>query len=283
MNADDFGLSPKINRGICEAAKAGAISSISVMANFSYVSDLIAFHKEFPTFTIGVHLNPIVGCPVLPCRLVPTLVNSDGLFWNKEFSTRLRKNAIQLSELENELVAQVTVLQEMGIKLSHLDSHQNEHLRPGYFDIFLRIARKFGIKKMRNHQHFICAECDQPLSMTIKYYLRHPYSLLLHRYTRYLMWLAKRRGMLMADRLISVGHSTGADLDERWVWENLLKNLPCGINELYCHPGFSDDISRKYDLYRAGRDRERQILCSPYFKSLLLKNHVELVSFDCLE
>lgn len=283
INADDFGLSPGINRGIREAAEAGAISSISVMTNFSYVSDLIAFHKEFPAITIGVHLNPIVGCPVLSCRSVPTLVNSEGLFWNKEFSARLQRSMIQLSELENEMVAQVTVLQDMGIKISHLDSHQNEHLRPGYFEIFLRIAGKFGIKRMRNHRYFICVECDRPLSRTIRFYLTHPYSLLLHGYTRYLMWRAQRKGMLMADRLIYVGHSTGADLNEKWVWEGILKNLPDGINELYCHPGFSDDVLRKCDSYVDGRDQEREILCSSYFKELLLKNNIELVDFNCLQ
>lgn len=282
INADGFGFTAGNNRGIWEVAEAGVITSISVNTNFPFVSDLLSFHKKFPDITIGVHLNPIVGSPVLSCKLIPSLVNNDGQFWSKKFSDRLQGKLIQEDELENELIAQVMVVRNMGVKISHLDSHQNQHLRPGYFEIFLRIAKKFGINRMRNHRHFICAECDRPLLSAMKFYLTHPYSMLLHSYTRYLMWRAQREGMLMADRLISVGHSTGATMAETWVWEGIFKSLPVGINEVYCHPGYPDDTLRKYATYIDGRDRERQILCSSLFKGLLLKNNIELVSFNCL-
>jgi predicted glycoside hydrolase/deacetylase ChbG (UPF0249 family) len=280
LNADDFGLSPGVNRGIRESVEAGVIPSVSAMANFPCVSELIAFHRDFPAVTIGGHLNPIVGRPVLPCREVPTLVDPDGRFWNREFSARLRRGLIDMQELEDELSAQVRVLRDLGIALSHLDSHQNEHLRPGYFGVFLRIAGKFGIRKMRNHRHFICAECDRPAASARRFYAAHPYSLLRHRYTRYLMWRARSKGMLMADRLIFAGHSTGASQQEEWVWEALLKNMPDGISELYCHPGYSDDWLREHERYADQRERELRLLCSPSFKELLSANRVELVGFD---
>ena len=280
LNADDFGLSPGVNRGIREAAEAGVIPSVSAMTNFPCVSELSAFHEQFPSITIGAHLNPIVGRPVLPRRAVPTLVDRDGQFWNREFSGRLQRRMINVRELEAELSAQVQVFQDLGIRVSHLDSHQNEHLRPGYFGVFLRIAGKFGIRKMRNHRHFICAECDRPAASARNFYLAHPYSLLRHRYTRLLMWRARRNGMLMADRLIFAGHGTGASQQDAWVWEAMLRNIPDGISELYCHPGYSDDWLRKHERYADQRERERRLLCSPAFKALVSANHVELVSFD---
>ncbi|GJQ22982.1 MAG: ChbG/HpnK family deacetylase [Planctomycetia bacterium] len=280
INADGFGFTHGINRAIFEVAEAGNISSMSVNTNFSAVSELPAFHKQFPHISIGVHVNPVVGRPVLPPTIISSLLRTDGEFWGDRFPAQLQKGYINLNELFQELLAQVQVVLDMGIPVTHLDSHQNQHLRPGFFPVFLKVAKTTGIKRMRTHRHFICAEHNSPRIHAARYYATHMKTLILHLYTRYLMNRAERAGMRMADRLLSVGHSTGTKKDNLKVWESMLSNLPSGINEVYCHPAYVDDTLRQYaKYYVVERRKERDVLVSPRFRQLLYKNDVDLISF----
>ncbi len=103
INADGFGFTPAINRGIRLVAAAGTISSISVTPNFPASAELAEFHRLFPRISVGVHLNPVVGRPVSACSSVPTLVNRDGFFWYTEFPRRLVRGLIDRRELFAEL------------------------------------------------------------------------------------------------------------------------------------------------------------------------------------
>lgn len=281
INADGFGFTFGINRAIFEVAEKGSISSISVNTNFPAVCELSAFHKQFPHISIGVHINPIVGRPVLSPAKIPSLLGINGEFLGDRFPAQLQKECINRNELFQELLAQVRVIQDMRIPITHLDSHQNQHLRPGFFSIFLKVAKTTGIKRMRTHRHFICTERNYPRIHAVRYYTTHPKTLVLHFYTRYLMKHAERAGMRMADRLLSVGHATGATKGSLKVWESMISNMPSGINEVYCHPAYVDDTLRQYAKYYAGeRDKEREVLISPQFRQLLAKNEVELISFN---
>lgn len=281
INADGFGFTFGINRAIFEVANAGSISSVSVNTNFPAVCELDAFHKQFPHISIGVHVNPVVGRSVLIPTRIPSLLGINGEFLGDHFPAQLQKGCINRNELFQELLAQVRVIQDMRIPITHLDSHQNQHLRPGFFPLFLKVAKTTGIKRMRTHRHFICAEYNHPKIHAVRYYATHPKTLALHLYTRHLMNRAERAGMRMADRLLSVGHTTGATKGNLKVWESMISNMPSGINEVYCHPAYVDDTLRQYAKYYAGeRDLEREVMVSPQFRQLLAKNEMDLISFN---
>ncbi len=279
INADGFGFTQGNNDAIFEVAKAKTITSISVNTNFDYITDLPIFVQKFPTVSIGIHLNPVVGKPVLPPAKVSSLLGTNGEFWANEFVNKLHSGHINLHELEAEMLAQIKVVSKMGIAISHLDSHQNQHLRPKFFRVFLNIAEKTNIKKMRTHRHFICAERSNPKVSALKYYLTHPKTTSIHTYTRIQMYKAKSRGMQMADRLICIGHTTKSTKGQIKVWQTLLKNLPSGTNEIYCHPGYPDRTLKQYASYVNERKNELDVLLSNEFKLLIQSNQVELTDF----
>src|SRR5947208_13920179 len=82
VNADDFGLSPGVNRGIANAHRDGVLTSTSLMVDTPFSADAAAIAAEMPRLTVGLH-----------AELSAALAESDGK----------RAAAICLKELERQL------------------------------------------------------------------------------------------------------------------------------------------------------------------------------------
>src|SRR2546425_4133518 len=86
VNADDFGLSAGVNRGVLEAHEAGVVSSVSVLVNAPGWTDAAQRLRDVgspplppPGLGIGLHFNLTTGRPIswggglcdAPARPVP--------------------------------------------------------------------------------------------------------------------------------------------------------------------------------------------------------------------
>ena len=78
VNADDFGATAGVSRGILEAHRRGIVSSTTAMVNLAPRSDLEAEALGLPGLGVGLHLNLTWGRPVSPSDLVPSLVDGEG-------------------------------------------------------------------------------------------------------------------------------------------------------------------------------------------------------------
>ncbi len=281
INADGFGFTPGINRAIRLVAGAGTISSISVTPNFPASAELSDFHRHFPRISVGVHLNPVVGRPVSACGSVPSLVDRDGFFWYKEFPRRLFRGLIDEKELFAELTAQIDAVLSMGVPVTHLDSHQNLHLLPRFFSLFLDLALEKNIRRMRCHRHHVCVKTWQDGESTLGFYAARPRTGAVHLYARFLMGLATKRGMKMADRLLSPP-SAGRGKDHLDFWRTAFSHLPGGTSEVYCHPGFVDDTLKRWARYVYPRQAETDLLLSGEFAALLKRSNAALIGFHDL-
>jgi hypothetical protein len=280
VNADGFGFTRGINRGIEEAVAHGIVTSISVNANFDPIEDLPEFVRTYPHISVGVHLNPVVGRPLADLTLIPTLVDGEGNFHYREFSHRLLHGRIDPGELTYELTLQIERVREMGIRISHLDSHQNQHLYPTYFPVFMDLLKRHGIACMRTHAHFAPADSPRFRLDRWLFYLRQPARLPVHLFTRYMMWRARRQGAIMADRLLTTASSGNkAELQH---WLQLLRNVPAGWSEVYCHPAYPDDELRRWATYVEERRREVAVLSSPDTREEIGRCGIELKSFHDL-
>ena len=79
INADDFGYTEGVVRGIIELHEAGLISSTSCMTNMPAWPQATAYLRQHPELGAGVHLVFNAGRPVLPAEQVPALLGQDGL------------------------------------------------------------------------------------------------------------------------------------------------------------------------------------------------------------
>lgn len=61
VNADDFGRTPGINRGIVEAHVGGIVSSTTFMVNQPATEEAAALANEHPRLGVGLHLTLCEG------------------------------------------------------------------------------------------------------------------------------------------------------------------------------------------------------------------------------
>jgi hypothetical protein len=61
----------------------------------------------------------------------------------------------------------------------------------------------------------------------------------------------------------------------------LLADLPHGMTELMCHPGY-DDESLTYSTYQTEREAELALLTNPTIKAQIQALGIELVTFGAL-
>ena len=93
---------------------------------------------------------------------------------------------------------------------------------------------------------------------------------------------AKKRGFNMADRMISHGYLDGTEKYRIDAWLSIIRMLPSGINEIYCHPGYPCDELRKYSNYLDERIDEIKVLTSDELKECIYNQKVEIISFNQL-
>jgi predicted glycoside hydrolase/deacetylase ChbG (UPF0249 family) len=282
VNADGFGFGPGATQGIIDAIRQGGfISSVSVNANFPDASRVRDLVSAFPQISVGVHLNPMAGRPCLPAAKVPSLVDDNGYFYNERFLARWRSGKINPEELRAEFEAQIErVKSYAGDRLTHIDSQENTHL--DYFDLFLSIARKWRLMRMRNNASLICLEAQRPAIARFKVYLRRPHVWLAHGYRRLQMCRARVSGMRMADRLVTVGYPMLGNKTVLENWLRVLQNLPPGTHEIYCHPAYPDETLRRWAVYYNERARELEILRRPVLSEAAHRYGVAVVGFDQL-
>lgn len=241
VNADGFGFTFGNNRGIFECLAAGVVKSVSVNTNFPAFQDTPRLAEEFPGISIGIHLDLTVGPCAADPKDVPDLVDSQGQFLGKAFPRKLLWGRIPHEQILRELTAQVECFRSRGIRIDHWDSHQNMHLHPRFARAALEVAGKYGIERMRTHDHYLFARGTARAWRAALHLASHPRRAAVYWYSSRLMRRMRRAGMRMADRLISPGIIDGRQKFHRDFWLALLDHLPEGISEVCCHPGYPDE------------------------------------------
>jgi predicted glycoside hydrolase/deacetylase ChbG (UPF0249 family) len=127
INADDFGISAEANQAIAALYKKKVISSATLLVDMpeSKAAAELARRDKIP---VGLHFNL-------------TLHNEH--FQNRsDFERQLVRGKVKKSYIQAELERQYQKMLDLGLKPTHLDSHQHIHNWPQIFPIFARFARE---------------------------------------------------------------------------------------------------------------------------------------------
>ena len=156
LHADDFGFDKDTTEATIELLECGVLTSATIMANMPASDIAIAYAKEHPEKSWGVHLTYVDGLkPMCEANEIPTLVDSEmgGGFYD---SNIVRKQAMLLRQSKQDIVkeslAQIKKLQNAGIAISHLDSHGHLHKFPSFLFAMKEISMHTGIGKIRKVQ-----------------------------------------------------------------------------------------------------------------------------------
>jgi predicted glycoside hydrolase/deacetylase ChbG (UPF0249 family) len=126
VNADDFGLSPGVNRGVAKTHSDGIVTSTSLLVNTPFSTLAATMSAEMPRLSLGLHAD-----------VSAAVAESD----------RDRAVALCRDELERQLARFRSLT---GRSPTHLDSHHNAHRDPKLTGVFVQFGERHGLR-VREH------------------------------------------------------------------------------------------------------------------------------------
>ncbi|MFQ5612945.1 MAG: carbohydrate deacetylase [Anaerolineae bacterium] len=296
INADDFGMSDGITRGIIKAWREGVVTSTSAIVNTAGGPERIAAaHVAYPDLPIGLHLNITTGRPVLPSEEVPTLVDEAGQF--RTTGTILEHLAnISLAELRAELHAQAKVLLDGGVQFDHIDYHHHLLVVYGpFFGLVRELACEYGVPVRQPVPEAVYGQIKLNggrqnnvvvARKFLNFLLRRPHlaiPLIPHVIpTAY----QKHATLLDADGIKTTNWLVTTLLRRASVdnFISVLRQLPPGVSEIVMHPGLADDQLRSItgENYIEERSVELSVLLDPRVREALGRYDIRLVDFSIL-
>ncbi|MGH7242814.1 MAG: carbohydrate deacetylase [Phycisphaerales bacterium] len=246
INADDLGLSERVNDAIFGLMGRGRLTSSTIMANGPALEAAATGTKSHPHCSFGVHLNltdlrPVTGDPALK-----PLLNEAG-----EFARKARDvpydNAL-LGAVEREWTAQIEKVRSLGVPISHVDSHHHVHTHAPLFKVLKRVQAATNVRRVRTTMN-----------------LYHPSDPLVGGFKQRL----KKLAWAAALRWKSPRTQTTDLFSWFWIYHDLLPRVPGAKTvELMVHPGSDDPVFK----------REEQLMDTPWEQRS--KSPIKLISYN---
>jgi predicted glycoside hydrolase/deacetylase ChbG (UPF0249 family) len=260
VHADDLGMTHSVNAASIKGLESGLVSSASIMVPCPWFPEMAEYAKGHPDADLGLHLTLTSERvfyrwgPVAPRDKVPSLVDSNGYFHlNWAETTR-----IDAKEVELELRAQIERALAMGVRPTHLDSHQYRLFENGK-EIFQSVQR-------------VAHEYKLPVFLVRDWFADRPYL----------------ESSLSPDDLV-VDHTVTIEpgvRPEKWAdfYTAAIKNLQPGVTVFIIHLAFDDDemraATRERDTWGAAwRQRDYNFFTSEQFRALVREQNIKLVTW----
>ena len=275
VNADDFGLSARINEGILLAHRAGIVTATSLMAVGRAFEQAVQYCRAVPALDVGVHLTLVAERPLRPCR--SSVTGDDGRFPASAgaFLQHWLTGRIRRADVQAEWSAQIERILDHGIRVTHLDSHQHVHILPGLADLSLHLAARYNIPFVRVPVEDL--RWDRRPSP-------HGIDRMLGAAVLRASWtLARLTGAKAAHYrpLRFLGFQVGGRLDDLRLRRLLRALRPGRAYELMCHPGLTPD-EPDVKRWHYCHEKELQALTSPSIRSEIAARGIRLCNFKDL-
>lgn len=244
VNADDFGRTPGINRGVVDAHVRGVVTSTTLMVAYPAAKEAAASARANPGLGVGLHVALTGGRSVLPRSMIPSLVDAQQALPAKpEGLVGARPEEILL-----EVRAQLRAFRElMGRSPTHLDSHHHSQRIPAVLEALVTVSWETGL----------------PVR-AVSREMRARFS---------------RERIPTNDRFLDSFYQSGASLDNLL---RLLSTLNLETTEIMCHPAIVDDELRAGSSYADERNRELGILTQPEVRHAIQAAGIQLIHYGAL-
>jgi len=260
VHADDLGETHAVNAAAITALQGGTINSASLMVPCPWFPEIADYAKSHPDADFGLHLTLTSERvyyrwgPVASAAKVPSLVDENGYFhhdWEQN-------QHVNPNDVEVELQAQIERALAMGVRPTHLDSHQYRLIMNGkeLFDVMLRLAHKYKL----------------PVFVTRDWFADYPY-----------LQTSLGPGDIVLDHTVTIGPEVPP---EKWAefYLTALKNLKPGVTEFVIHPGYDDEELRAATRERstwgsAWRQRDYDVFTSDQFREVLAQQKIKLITW----
>lgn len=130
VNADDFGQSRGVNRGVIQAHESGIVTSASLMVRWPDAADAAAYGREHSKLSLGLHVDL-------------------GEWAYREGSWVPLYQVVPMDDImpvKEEVARQLATFHALvGKHPTHIDSHQHVHLREPVRSVLVDISRDMAI------------------------------------------------------------------------------------------------------------------------------------------
>jgi chitin disaccharide deacetylase len=130
VNADDFGRSPGVNRGIIEAHGSGIVTSASLMVRWPAAVEAATYAREHPDLVVGLHFD------------LGEWIYREGA-WLPAYEVVPADNSTAVMEEATRQFA--AFRRRLGQDPTQLNSHQHVHLREPSRSDLIEIAGKLAV------------------------------------------------------------------------------------------------------------------------------------------
>ena len=271
INADDFGFSPGINKGVIESYNKGLTTSTSIVCNTKHFDKSVKELKKLKGLGKGIHLNLTMGRPISKERDISSLTDKKGLFEKNvsRFIFRLTASMIRKEHIERELEEQIKKAVYELDDIDHIDSHQHIHILPQIYPLVLNLARKYKIPFVRiPNQNFWIYPTDRFIE----------------------------RGLLSGLSLLNAGYNENeykkkiknfyglyhGGLNTSLI-RNMINRFKEGNGEIACHPAYPDHfIEQNWNRLKKDRLNDLNTLINPMSRKIMKDNGIKLIRFKDL-
>jgi hypothetical protein len=267
--ADDYGLSPGVNRAIRDLIERGRLNATSVMVvgpsiGRDEVSALQTAVAGSPRCAIGLHMTLTAPFRPLTMHFQPI---DGGMFL--PLAKLLRAGLLHRLDFEiirAELRAQLSAFAELfGRQPDFVDGHQHAQLFPGVRDAFLA-----AVKEAAPNAWVRQGGRNRPLSQR----LGAAKPLFLDMLSAQFRRRARRAGIAFNPGFAGAYDFSKAP-DFGALMQQFLDGLPQG-GLVMCHPGFVDETLVSLDPLTTQREREYAFIGGEHFPRLMAANNVTL-------
>jgi chitin disaccharide deacetylase len=260
VHADDLGETHAVNAASIKALEDGTVNSASLMVPCPWFPEIADYAKTHPQVDFGLHLTLTSERvfyrwgSVASRDKVPSLLDENGYFhhdWD-------RSEHVDPKEAELELRAQIDRALAMGVRPTHLDSHQYRLIQTNkdLFDVVLRVAHEYKL----------------PVFVTKDWFADHPY-----------LEASLGADDIVIDHTVTIGPEIKP---KHWAefYVTALKNLQPGVTEFVIHPGFDDEELRAATRERASwgaawRQRDFDFFSSAQFRQILVQQNIKMITW----
>lgn len=271
INADDFGISPSVNKAIIELLEKKKISSATLMPNAKYYEEAAKWSK-YNSENIGLHITLVNGGTTELMKSITSsnsIQDENGYLFTDKFY--FMKN-FKFRDVKKEINSQFNKLINDGIKLSHVDTHRYS-IYPTYNPfVYLYLCRKCRKYKLptrwcRQGSHFIGNKvqnlCDSKPASNFFASISDLYNVPIPDY----VYKFPYKDILPTYE------------DKKNAFITLLKNLPQGINEVHIHPSIEgDDIKEITETYNE-RIYEYKLMLDKDIERMLIELDIEMITY----
>ena len=273
VNADDFGLTLGVNRAVIEGHTRGIITSSTIMANMGAFDDAVRLAKDHPSLGVGLHFNITQGVPVAGAEKVRSLTDLRGEFLGSStFLRRIMFGQLRVEEIEIELRAQIEKVLDAGLNLTHIDSHKHSHALPQVCDVLIKTIGDYGLSAIR-----LPREKWSFSSGSIKTITQSFGALALAQLCRVSAERMRKAKIRTTDAILGIAQS---GLWSKQLMLRMIEEIPHGLSELMCHPGYDDDeLKTVKTRLRSSRMTELKLLTDPEIIEKIRDSRVELTTW----